>query len=34
VLQTVIHTVFILSALGIAFIDRLSQPVAPYAVPE
>src|SRR4051812_14939033 len=26
VLQTVIHTVFILSAIGIAFIDRLSQP--------
>jgi uncharacterized protein (TIGR00645 family) len=29
ILQTVIHTVFILSALGIAFIDRLSQPPAP-----
>src|SRR3569623_192189 len=28
VLQTVIHTVFILSAVGIAFIDRLSQPPA------
>src|SRR4051812_10829388 len=28
VLQTVIHTVFILSAIGIAFIDRLSQPQA------
>ena len=34
VLQTVIHTVFILSALGIAFIDKLSQPVAVQAVPE
>src|SRR3954465_8612438 len=29
VLQTVIHTVFILSAVGIAWIDRLSQPPAP-----
>jgi uncharacterized protein (TIGR00645 family) len=29
ILQTVIHTVFILSALGIAFIDRLTQPPAP-----
>ncbi len=29
VLQTVIHTVFILSAVGIAFIDRLSQQPAP-----
>jgi uncharacterized protein (TIGR00645 family) len=29
VLQTVIHTVFILSAVGIAFIDRMSQPQAP-----
>jgi len=29
VLQTVIHTVFILSAIGIAFIDRLAQPPAP-----
>ena len=26
ILQTVIHTVFILSAIGIAYIDRLSQP--------
>jgi uncharacterized protein (TIGR00645 family) len=34
VLQTVIHTVFILSALGIAFIDRLSQPVMRQTVPE
>ena len=34
ILQTVIHTVFILSALGIAFIDRLSQPPTPQAVPE
>ena len=30
VLQTVIHTVFILSAVGIAFIDRMSQPPAPH----
>jgi uncharacterized protein (TIGR00645 family) len=29
ILQTVIHTVFILSALGIAFIDRLAQPPMP-----
>jgi len=29
VLQTVIHTVFILSAVGIAFIDRMSQPPIP-----
>ena len=29
ILQTVIHTVFILSAVGIAFIDSLSQPPAP-----
>ena len=29
VLQTVIHTVFILSAVGIAFIDRLSQHPVP-----
>jgi uncharacterized protein (TIGR00645 family) len=29
VLQTVIHTVFILSALGIAWIDRISQPPLP-----
>jgi len=29
VLQTVIHTVFILSALGIAWIDRISQPPIP-----
>jgi len=29
VLQTVIHTVFILSALGIAWIDRISQPPVP-----
>jgi uncharacterized protein (TIGR00645 family) len=34
ILQTVIHTVFILSALGIAFIDRLSQPAAPQTMPE
>ena len=27
ILQTVIHTVFILSAIGIAYVDRLSQPV-------
>ena len=33
VLQTVIHTVFILSAVGIAFIDRLSQPPAPEKIP-
>jgi uncharacterized protein (TIGR00645 family) len=35
VLQTVIHTVFILSALGIAWIDRISQPpiVAPIPAP-
>jgi uncharacterized protein (TIGR00645 family) len=26
ILQTVIHTVFVLSALGIAWIDRISQP--------
>src|ERR1043165_8689886 len=31
VLQTVIHTVFILSALGIAWIDRISQPPVPQA---
>ena len=31
VLQTVIHTVFILSAVGIAWIDRLSQGAAPRA---
>jgi len=31
VLQTVIHTVFILSAIGIAWIDRMSQPPAPRA---
>jgi uncharacterized protein (TIGR00645 family) len=29
VLRTAIHAVFILSALGIAFIDRMSQPVTP-----
>jgi uncharacterized protein (TIGR00645 family) len=29
VLQTVIHTVFILSAVGIAWIDRISQPPVP-----
>jgi len=29
ILQTSIHTVFILSALGIAWIDRISQPPAP-----
>jgi uncharacterized protein (TIGR00645 family) len=29
VLQTVIHTVFILSAVGIAWIDRLSHPPVP-----
>jgi uncharacterized protein (TIGR00645 family) len=29
VLQTAIHTVFILSALGIAWIDRISQPPIP-----
>jgi uncharacterized protein (TIGR00645 family) len=29
VLQTSIHTVFILSALGIAWIDRISQPPIP-----
>jgi uncharacterized protein (TIGR00645 family) len=29
ILQTVIHTVFILSAIGIAWIDRMSQPPAP-----
>jgi uncharacterized protein (TIGR00645 family) len=34
VLQTVIHTVFILSALGIAYIDRLSQPMTPQTQPE
>jgi uncharacterized protein (TIGR00645 family) len=34
VLQTVIHTVFILSALGIAWIDRIAQPPTPAAVPE
>ena len=33
ILQTVIHTVFILSAVGIAFIDRLSQPPAPEKIP-
>lgn len=27
--QTIIHTVFILSAIGIAIVDRLSQPSAP-----
>jgi uncharacterized membrane protein YqhA len=26
--QTIIHTVFILSALGIALVDRLSTPAA------
>jgi len=31
VLQTVIHTVFILSAVGIAWIDRIAQPPAPQA---
>jgi uncharacterized protein (TIGR00645 family) len=34
VLQTVIHTVFILSAVGIAWIDRMSQPLPPRAVAE
>ena len=34
VLQTTIHTVFILSALGIAWIDRISQPRFPEAEPE
>ena len=34
VLQTVIHTVFILSALGIAWIDRISQPPIPAPIPE
>jgi len=34
ILQTVIHTVFILSALGIAFIDRMSQPVTPQTQPQ
>src|SRR5215813_1687419 len=34
ILQTVIHTVFILSALGIAWIDRLSQPPIPAPIPE
>jgi uncharacterized protein (TIGR00645 family) len=29
ILQTVIHTVFILSAIGIAWIDRISQPPIP-----
>jgi uncharacterized protein (TIGR00645 family) len=35
ILQTVIHTVFILSALGIAWIDRISQPptLAPTLAP-
>ncbi|GGC79094.1 TIGR00645 family protein [Chelatococcus reniformis] len=28
ILQTVIHTVFILSAIGIAYVDRLAQPPA------
>jgi uncharacterized protein (TIGR00645 family) len=32
ILQTVIHTVFILSAVGIAWIDRLSQPPIPEKV--
>src|ERR1700754_3528437 len=32
ILQTVIHTVFILSALGIAWIDRISQPPIPEKV--
>ena len=27
--QTIIHTVFILSAIGIAIVDRLSQPSVP-----
>jgi uncharacterized protein (TIGR00645 family) len=27
--QTIIHCVFILSAIGIAFVDRLGQPLAP-----
>ena len=31
ILQTTIHTVFILSAVGIAFIDRLSQRPLPAA---
>jgi len=34
ILQTVIHTVFILSALGIAWIDRISQPPIVAPVPE
>ena len=34
VLQTVIHTVFILSALGIAWIDRISQPPILAPIPE
>jgi uncharacterized protein (TIGR00645 family) len=34
VLQTSIHTVFILSALGIAWIDRISQPTIPAPIPE
>jgi uncharacterized protein (TIGR00645 family) len=34
ILQTVIHTVFILSALGIAWIDRISQPPIPAPIPE
>src|SRR5436190_1448327 len=34
VLQTAIHTVFILSALGIAWIDRISQPPIPAPIPE
>ena len=34
ILQTVIHTVFILSAVGIAFIDRLSQRPIPEPEPE
>ena len=34
ILQTAIHTVFVLSALGIAYIDRLSQPLVPQTKPE
>src|SRR3954454_13315672 len=34
ILQTAIHTVFILSALGIAFIDRLSQPPSQSVTPQ
>lgn len=29
ILQTIIHTVFILSAIGIAYVDRMGQPAEP-----